>query len=49
MSNDNMKKISNLSLVAVISGIVGWLYEFIFYYFNDGRFTFQGGNFFALD
>lgn len=34
-----------ISLLIVISGIFGFVYEFIFYYFNDGRFTFQGGNF----
>ena len=36
-----------ISLVIVISGLFGWLYEFIFYYFNFGMKTFywQGGNF----
>ena len=36
-----------LCLVIVISGIVGWLYEFIFYYFNGGmkEFYVRGGNF----
>lgn len=36
-----------LCLVIVISGLFGWLYEFIFYYFNFGMKTFywQGGNF----
>ena len=34
-------------LVFVISGIFGWLYEFIFYYFNGGmeKFYWRGGNF----
>ena len=39
--------ISIICLIIVISGIVGWLYEFIFYYFNSGMKTFymRGGNF----
>lgn len=44
----NLKqKIIILSLVIVISGIFGWIYEFIFYYFNSGRkeFYMRGGNF----
>lgn len=36
-----------LLLIVVLSGVFGWIYEFIFYYFNDGmkEFRFQGGNF----
>ena len=36
-----------ISLIIVISGVFGWFYEFIFYYFNGGRkeFYMQGGNF----
>ena len=36
-----------LCLVFVISGIFGWIYEFIFYYFNSGmkEFYWRGGNF----
>ena len=36
-----------LCLVIVFSGIVGWIYEFIFYYFNGGmkEFYVRGGNF----
>lgn len=36
-----------LALVFVISGFFGWLYEFIFYYFNGGmeKFYWRGGNF----
>ena len=36
-----------ISLVIVISGIIGWVYEFIFYFFDQGmdKFYFQGGNF----
>ena len=36
-----------ISLVIVISGIFGWIYEFIFYFFNGGmkEFYMQGGNF----
>lgn len=34
-------------LVFVISGIFGWIYEFLFYYFNGGmeKFYWRGGNF----
>ena len=44
---ETWQKISILSLVIVISGIFGWIYEFIFYYFNGGmkEFYMQGGNF----
>lgn len=37
-----------LCLISVISGIFGFLYEFIFYYFNEGMkdFYWRGGNFF---
>lgn len=36
-----------VSLIVVISGIFGWLYEYIFYYFNGGmkEFYLRGGNF----
>lgn len=36
-----------LCLIVVISGIFGFVYEFIFYYFNGGmkEFYFRGGNF----
>ena len=36
-----------ICLVAFISGLFGWLYEFIFYYFDGGmkEFYYQGGNF----
>ena len=41
------KTIEVLGLVFFISGIFGWVYEFIFYYFNGGMkiFYMQGGNF----
>lgn len=34
-------------LIIVLSGVFGWLYEFIFYFFNFGmkKFYWQGGNF----
>ena len=34
-------------MVVTLSGIFGWVYEFIFYYFNSGMkyFSWQGGNF----
>ena len=36
------------SSIIIISGFLGWVYEFIFYYFNSGMTTFymRGGNFF---
>ena len=36
-----------LSLIIVLSGIFGWIYEFIFYYFNSGiqKFYLRGANF----
>lgn len=41
------QKIGVISLIIAISGIFGWIYEFIFYYFNGGmkEFYMQGGNF----
>ncbi len=50
--NDEIKletwqKISIICLVIVISGMFGWIYEFIFYYFNSGmkEFYWRGANF----
>ena len=39
--------ISIICLIIVISGIFGWIYEFIFYFINSGFKTFymRGGNF----
>ena len=49
MFKDLNKKqlISLLFLVVVLSGIIGWIYEVIFYYFNGGMKTIynRGGNF----
>ena len=41
------QKISLICLLVVISGIIGWVYEFFFYYLNSGMKTFymRGGNF----
>ena len=41
------QKITLICLLIVISGIIGWVYEFIFYYINSGFKTFymRGGNF----
>lgn len=41
------QKISLISMIIVFSGVFGWIYEFIFYYFNGGMKTWymQGGNF----
>ena len=50
--NDSIKlelwqKIGIGALVVSIAGFIGWVYEFIFYYFNFGmdKFYWQGGNF----
>jgi uncharacterized membrane protein len=44
---DKKTMIAIFSLIIVISGMFGWLYEFIFYYFNEGmkHFYWRGGNF----
>ena len=44
---DRKTLIAITSLIIVISGVFGWLYEFIFYYFNSGmkQFYMRGGNF----
>lgn len=41
------QKIAVFCLIFVLSGIFGWVYEFIFYFFDGGMTTFymQGGNF----
>lgn len=50
--NNNLKletwqKIGIICLIISISGTFGWIYEFIFYYFNSGMKTFyyRGANF----
>lgn len=44
---DKLTKIGIFSLLIVMSGIFGFIYEFIFYYFNSGMkyFYYRGGNF----
>ena len=44
---EKWQKIGIFCLLVVISGIFGWVYEYIFYYFNGGmkEFYMQGGNF----
>ena len=44
---ETWQKLGVIFLVIVISGIFGWVYEFIFYFFNGGmkEFYLQGGNF----
>ncbi len=44
---DKYRKMGIFCLIVVLSGIFGWVYEFIFYYFNGGmkEFYMQGGNF----
>ena len=44
---DKKTKLGVLSLIIVIAGVFGWVYEFIFYYFNSGMkdFYYRGGNF----
>lgn len=41
------QKLGIIFLLVVISGFFGWVYEFIFYYFNGGmqEWYMQGGNF----
>ena len=43
----NWQKIGIICLIISITGPFGWIYEFIFYYFNGGckEFYMQGGNF----
>lgn len=42
-----IKLVSIFCYVFVFAGVFGWLYEFIFYYFNGGmqKFYWRGGNF----
>ena len=44
---DLKQKITVICLLIVITGMFGWFYEFIFYFFNSGMKTFymRGGNF----
>ena len=44
---DKLTLIAVVCLIIVISGIFGFVYEFIFYFFNSGckYFYYQGGNF----
>lgn len=46
-SFDKMTMLGILCLLIVIAGIFGFIYEFIFYYFNGGmkNFFWRGGNF----
>lgn len=46
-SFDKMTMIGIFCLITVIAGIFGFVYEFIFYYFNGGmkEFFWRGGNF----
>ena len=46
-SFDKLTMLGILALIIVISGLFGWIYEFIFYYFNSGmkEFYYRGGNF----
>lgn len=44
---DKMQMVGIICLLIVISGVFGFLYEFVFYYFNGGmkEFYWRGGNF----
>ena len=46
-SFDKITMLGILSLIIIISGVFGFVYEFIFYYFNCGMkyFYWRGGNF----
>ena len=40
------QKVGIFCLVTVAAGVIGWIYETIFYFFNDGfKWSWQGGNF----
>lgn len=44
---DKMTKLGILCLIIIIAGVFGFVYEYIFYYFNSGmkHFYWRGGNF----
>ena len=44
---DKSTNLGIICLIVVISGVFGFVYEFIFYYFNSGmkQFYYRGGNF----
>lgn len=44
---DKLTMLGIICMIIVISGIFGFIYEFIFYYFNSGmkEFYYRGGNF----
>lgn len=46
-SFDKWTMLGIFCLIIVITGLFGWVYEFIFYYFNGGmrQFYWRGGNF----
>lgn len=46
-SFDKITMLGIFCLIIVITGLFGWLYEFIFYFFNGGmkEFYWRGGNF----
>lgn len=46
-SFDKMTMVGVFCLITVIAGVFGFLYEFVFYYFNGGmeEFFWRGGNF----
>lgn len=46
-SFDKLSMLGIFSLIIVITGVFGFIYEFIFYYFNSGmkEFFWRGGNF----
>ena len=47
---DKLTIVAITCLIIVISGVFGFVYEFIFYYFNGGmkEFYYRGGNFLPL-
>lgn len=44
---ETYQNIGILCLIIVMAGMIGWVYEFVFYYFDGGtgEFYMQGGNF----
>lgn len=47
MKQDKKERLGTFMSIAIFAGLIGWFYEFIFYYFNYGMqgFFLQGGNF----
>ena len=44
---EKWQKVGIICLIIVLTGVIGWVYEFIFYFFNSGmkQWYMRGGNF----